>query len=203
MTRPCQSSWGVVAVATAGLTVVLGGPVYAEPTPHYANAPDVLPAPINYGRAPYTAEETALHSNDRSYQTYHRTYSASGGEAEETTCRRQQVIYTTPVVRQVEPVVYTRVHYGPRQVRYVGPRPYYPYYPRKVYRHYRDGPRWGFWHHRPGPRYYRHHRPLYRPLRFLHRHHRYHYPRGWGFSFGLGRGYHGHRSGGFSFYLNR
>ena len=202
MTKPRRSSLGVISLVTAGLMALVCGPVYAEPSPHYSDAPVVLPAPINYGRAPYAAEEAAIRRNDRSHQTYQRTSSASGGETEETTCRTQQVIYTTPVVRQVEPVVHTRVYYGPRRVRYVGPRPYYPYYPRKVYRHYRDGPRWGFRHHRPGPRYYRHHRPLYRPLRYLH-HHRHHYPRGWGFSLGLGRGYHGHRSGGFSLYLNR
>ena len=82
MTRPCQSSWGVITLVTAGLTAVLCGPGYAEPSPHYANTADVLPAPVNYGRAHYTAGETAIHSNDRGYQTYQRTYSASGGEAE-------------------------------------------------------------------------------------------------------------------------
>ena len=203
MTRPRRSSLGAITLVTAGLLGLIGGLVYAEPSPHYADAPAVLPAPINYGRAYHRAEETMPHRNQPGYRNCPRTYSGSAGEAEATTYRTQQVVYTTPVVRQVEPVAYTSVYYGPRRVRYVGPGPYYPYYPRKVYRHHRDGHRWGFWHHRPGPRYYRQHRPLYRPVRYLHRHHRSHYPRGWGFSFGLGRGYHGHHSGGFSFYLNR
>ena len=172
----------VVLATTAG--IIKTEQVRAEPSIHYADAPAVLPAPITYETARITPSATVTYAESPTYVTYRRTYT-------QPSCTTQRVVYTAPVVRYEEPVIYTRTYRAPRRVLHLSTAPYF--YPRSVYRHHRY-PRW---HQRPWSGFFRpkpwHWRPLYR----RHRSH------DWGFNVGYGRGYHGRHRGGLSFYFNR
>ena len=175
-----------VLLATAAI-MFSAGQVKAEPSIHYADAPAVLPAPVNYQTAQYTSGATVTQAGRSTHVTYQRAYT-------KPTCTPQRVVRTAPVVRYEEPVIYTRTFHAPRRVLHINTGPnYYPYRAG----HYGYGQRYD--------RLYRHHYPHRTYVRGHHGHHyRHHYrPRGWGFSAGYGRGHHGHHGGGFSFYLNR
>ena len=182
MSRQSKLSWGLLVLFVAAAVALNPGQANAEPSIHYANAPARLPAPITYETTRHTTTVTRTESPTN--VTYRRAYTAP-------TRTTREVVYETPVVRYQEPVVYTRTYNAPQRVLHISTGPYH--YPRKIYRDHRRSR----WHYRP---WYRPHR-----LRPVHRWHhpRRHLPRGWGFSVGHSRGHHGHRGGGFSFYLNR
>lgn len=186
----------ITGLVTAGLTVVSTNVGRAEPSPHYADAPRVLPAPISYGRPQHAPAEKITYTTPSSYTSYQRVY-ATPDRRNGAEVRNERVVYTTAVVREPRPVVVPRVYHEPRRVLHINTGPHYV--PRRVYRYYRPN---RYVRH-PVPRLVRPHWPACRPVRRLH-HARHHYrPRGWGVSFGGGRGPGGHRHGGFSFYLNR
>ena len=179
-----ERSVGLMVLLATTASTLNAGKVRAEPSIHYADAPAVLPAPITYETARITPSATVTYAESPTYVTYRRTYT-------QPSCTTRRVVYTAPVVRYEEPVIYTRTYHAPRRVLHLSTGPYV--YPRRVYRHHRY-PRW---HHRPWSRFLRPDRWHWRP------HHRRHRSHDWGFSLGYGRGHHGHHRGGFSFYFNR
>ena len=157
----------------------------AQYTDHYPRSSRTEPVResvlIDYGTPVRASSATIRYEDPGAAVTYTRTYTRTTSEP--------RVVYASPRIRYVEPLVQTRVYRPARRVVHVRTPVYYGHgyrnHYRPVHRH----------HYSSGHRYYRH-----APRHYTrHRHHRSH---GWGVSVGHGRGYGGHRRGGFSFYYN-
>ena len=198
----------------------------AEPPACYSDAPRVLPAPMEYGRAYRTADATIPYLERPTRVSYRRAYS-------EPVVDTTRVVTTAPAVEYEEPVVYTRTYYQPTTEVYTYATPYYGSYGYVGASYYRPSYRYG--HHDGSYGYRQGHHSYYRPRHYTrhrshrsyghrshgyrsyghrssghrsygHRsyrggssHHRSHGSR-WGFSLGHSRGSHGRSSGGFSFH---
>ena len=222
-----KNTFPSLSAALAALVAFMGWSTsaVAEPAPCYADAPRVLPAPMEYGRAYRATESTVTYTNRRSNVTYRRAYS-------EPVVETTRVVTTAPAVQYEEPVVYTRTYYQPTTEVYTYATPYYGSYGYFGASYYRPSYRYGNHggthynrtnhhrsHHRShvstrhrSHRSYGHrsygHRSVghgsygHRSYRSGHGHHRSS-GRHWGFSLGHSRGSHGGSSRGFSFHYGR
>lgn len=224
MQKSAFLSLSAVFVAASALAGIPNS-ANAEPPACYADAPRVLPAPMEYGRAYRTADATIPYEQRPTYVSYRRAYSGP-------VVKTRRVVTTTPPVEYDDAVGYTETDYLPATEGYAYASPYYRsygYVGARYYRPYRRYASYGYGHG---------HRSHYRPRPYLrHRSHRYYgnrsygrrsyghrshgyrsyghrsYRRGyggyrsrgssWGFGVGYARGPYGGSSGGFSFHYGR
>ena len=147
----------VALIGLAGLFVWPTAAI-AEPPPCYADAPVVLAAPMEYGRAYRVRDTSVAYVDDTAAVRYQRAY------AEPYTETTRVITTTTPTVVYDEPMVYARTYSGYGPVGYVGlsfgSNPYvsfgygaaYGYYGSSGYYDYPR--RYTRYRHSPSRRYY-------------------------------------------------
>ena len=187
LTRNRMRSVSVTVASVAAAGVALGGAAAnGQYTDHYPRSSATEPVresvQMEYGTPYGDSSATIRYQDSPAGVTYARTY---------TVTRRSepQVVYSAPRVEYVGPVVYARAYRPARRIVRVTTPGYHRYghgrFIRPAHRHC----------YSHGHRYFRH------APRSLRRHGFRRAP-GWGIGVGYGRGYDGHRRGGFSFYYN-